>query len=361
LKNQQTDSRSSNKYAIIGGGLAGCFMAARLALAGQEVVLFDHPQPNSASKVAAGLFNVITGRFGAKSWLADTLLAKIDQFLQIPAFYSLKAFFHYQQIYRPFREVSEFNKWQNRTADERFQHLFELCESPIYEEQIINPHGGIKILPCGWLDIKAFLKALKKILIQDFGITYLETKIDFAQIDHQKRVINGDFGNTGFDHLIFCQGASTAENPFFSFLPIIPNKGELLTIHAPDLQLPFVLSKKVYLLPLGDQKFLTGSTYKNQFPHPHPTQEGKEEIRQILDQAIRVPYEVIGQQAGIRPTTKDRRPIAGTHPEYSHLHIVSGFGTKGVLLSPYISELMCDYLVNRENHIIKEAHISRFI
>ncbi|MCB0856012.1 MAG: FAD-binding protein, partial [Bacteroidetes bacterium] len=87
---------SVNKYAIIGGGLAGCLMAARLAMRGQEVVLIDHPQPNSPSKVAAGLFNVITGRFGAKSWLADTLLEELNQFLQIPAFLSLQPYVHYQ-------------------------------------------------------------------------------------------------------------------------------------------------------------------------------------------------------------------------------------------------------------------------
>ncbi|MEZ4851645.1 MAG: FAD-binding oxidoreductase [Bacteroidia bacterium] len=351
---------SVNKYAIIGGGLAGCLMAARLVMRGQEVVLIDHPQPNSASKVAAGLFNVITGRFGAKSWLADTLLEKLNQFLQIPAFLSLQPYVHYQKIYRPFREVAEFNKWQNRTADPRFQHLFELVENPVYEEQIINPHGGINILPCGWIDLKGFLKEMKRILTQNLGVNYFEALIDYEEIDHQKKCINSSFGHISFDHLIFCQGASTISNPFFSYLPIIPNKGELLTIHAPDLQLPFILSKKVYLIPLGEQYFLTGSTYQNQFSHTEPTEEGKAEICQFLDQAINVPYKIVEQQAGVRPTTKDRRPIAGTHPQFPYMHIVSGFGTKGVLLSPYISELMADLLVGTQNKLPEEVHISRF-
>ena len=351
---------SSNRYAIIGGGLAGSFMAARLALAGQEIILFDHPQPNSASNVAAGLFNVITGRFGAKSWLADTLLEKLGEFLQIPAFQSLQSFVHYHTIYRPFREVSEFNKWQNRTADDRFSHLFELKESPQFVDQIINPHGGIEILPCGWIDLRGFLTKMREILTQDLGVYLIEEKIDYQQIDLGQKYVHSASGKESFDHLIFCEGAGTVNNPFFQFLPIIPNKGELLIIHANDLNLPFVLSKKVYLIPLGDQLFLTGSTYKNQFPHPHPTEEGKAEIQQIIDLAIKVPYEIVDQKAGIRPTTKDRRPIAGTHPEKPFLHIVTGFGTKGVLLSPYISELMAEILVKGENNLHSEAKLNRF-
>jgi hypothetical protein len=35
--------------------------------------------------------------------------------------------------------------------------------------------------------------------------------------------------------------------------------------------------------------------------------------------------------AGVRPTVKDRRPLVGTHAEYSAIHILNGLGTREVL------------------------------
>ena len=66
--------QKTQQIAIIGGGLAGSFLALRLCLKGHSVYLFDEAISNSASRVAAGLFNVITGRYGAKSWEADFII-----------------------------------------------------------------------------------------------------------------------------------------------------------------------------------------------------------------------------------------------------------------------------------------------
>ena len=44
--------------------------------------------------------------------------------------------------------------------------------------------------------------------------------------------------------------------------------------------------------------------------------------------------------AGIRPTVKDRRPLIGTHYKYKQIHLLNGLGTRGVLLGPYLSDLL---------------------
>ncbi len=42
--------------------------------------------------------------------------------------------------------------------------------------------------------------------------------------------------------------------------------------------------------------------------------------------------------AGVRPTVKDRRPLIGTHPMHSQLHVLNGLGTRGVMLGPAMAK-----------------------
>jgi phage gpG-like protein len=42
--------------------------------------------------------------------------------------------------------------------------------------------------------------------------------------------------------------------------------------------------------------------------------------------------------AGVRPTV-NRRPLVGTHAEYSAIHILNGLGTRGVMLGPSMARL----------------------
>ena len=53
-------------YIIVGQGLAGSAVAVQLLRAGKKIVVFDRPESNKASHVAAGLFNPITGKKNGK-------------------------------------------------------------------------------------------------------------------------------------------------------------------------------------------------------------------------------------------------------------------------------------------------------
>lgn len=346
------------RFLIVGGGLAGSMLAARLCLKEQEVVLLDDRDPHAASAVAAGLFNVITGRFGAKSWMADALVPELRNFLEIPAFQKLKSFVHDSLIYRPFKTAEEYNKWTARSEEDAYKDWADFLSYPQYSDYIENPLGGIMIKQCGWLDIPHFLEKLQQILVDQFQLEIQYVAFEEAGLDLGKMTY-GDFGT--FDEIIFCSGYRSKDISLFSELPIIPNKGEVLLLEIPDLRIPFVLSKKVYLIPQGEQKFICGSTYKNQFDDPHPTQSGKEEICFHLEKALKVPYKVLEQRSGIRPTTPNRRPVLGTHPAHDHLHYFGGFGTKGVLLSPYFSKKMAEYVCGGKEDFLKEVSIGRYL
>jgi hypothetical protein len=49
--------------------------------------------------------------------------------------------------------------------------------------------------------------------------------------------------------------------------------------------------------------------------------------------------------AGVRPTVKDRRPLVGTHAEYSAIHILNGLGC-GVMLGPSMAKALYNAIEN---------------
>lgn len=323
-------------------------------------MLFDMPQAHQASTVAAGLFNVITGRYGAKTWQTELLLEELHAFLDTPELASLKQHVHFSPVYRPFKTVEEYNKMMGRMAIPEYAGLVDWVHEPLLSPRIQNELGGIRILPCGAVDTRGFLdEALR--LFQEFGGEFVEDKLEYNAISPQKGSIEHGTDKIEFDHLIFAEGYKMIENPFFQFVKLIPNKGEILIIESEALKLDFVVSRKVYLIPLGENKYLVGSSYTNGEMDPSPTSDAKTEIMGHLEKAINVPYKVVDQLAGIRPTTPNRRPILGTHPTYNNLHICNGYGTKGVLYMSWASKQLSNRILKGFDKIPYEADLRRFI
>lgn len=353
--------KGKQHIAILGGGLAGTFLALRLCQRGHQVTMLDDRHPQSASRAAAGLYNVITGRFGAKSWMADVLLPEIKSFFEEAERKPLAQFVHPDIIYRPFKTIEEYNKWTARSADPAYAHLVDFLEKPIYDDLIENPFGGIKILPCGWVETAAFIDAAHQFMEAKYAFHFVPQKIAYKQIDLGQRKIIRDGMSIRFDQMVFAEGHGLAENPFFPALKIIPNKGEVLLVEAEGWKLPFTLSKKIYMANREKNLYVVGSTYKNKFEHRNPTEEGREEIEFFLKKAIKQAYKVVDHWAGIRPTTSNRRPVMGTHPDYSWVHVLGGFGTKGILLGPYFSKLLVEKIEGGSPDVPDEASLERFL
>jgi glycine/D-amino acid oxidase-like deaminating enzyme len=331
---------------ILGGGLAGAAIAARLCEAGAQVLLFDAQHPDSASQVAAGLYNVVTGRFGAKTWMADLLLAELDAWMNTPLLEPLRSMRHPMEIYRPFPDPGAYNKWRSRAGQADFKQIVSFQETPRLPDLIENPHGGISILPCGWMEVGAFTEGLLSLLEARGQLRQVRSALSYDAIQLQERTLRFEGETISFGHLICCEGHRLLHNPWWGHVPIIPNKGEILILEADGWELPFILSRHVYLLPLGGGNYLAGSTYYNRFGDAQPSAEGRAEILGHLAEGFRGGYRVLEHRAGIRPTTPDRRPVAGTHPAYPWLHVLGGFGTKGVLSAPWLSRLLAARLLH---------------
>jgi glycine/D-amino acid oxidase-like deaminating enzyme len=68
-------SRSNDyDFLLVGHGVAGALLGWELRRRGHRVLVYDAPQPDSASNVAAGLMNPVAGKRFALSWRAAELL-----------------------------------------------------------------------------------------------------------------------------------------------------------------------------------------------------------------------------------------------------------------------------------------------
>src|SRR5690606_2789896 len=104
-------------------------------------------------------------------------------------------------------------------------------------------------------------------------------------------------------YIVFAEGFGLKKNPWFNHLPLNGNKGELLTIKAPDLKLDVILKSSVFIIPLGNDLCRVGATYNHEDKTLAPTPEAKTDMLLKLSKIINCPYEVIQHEAGIRPTT----------------------------------------------------------
>lgn len=349
---------TSNKvnYLIIGQGIAGSLLSYQLMKRGKTVFVVDKYDSNSSSNVAAGLFNPITGRRIVKTWKADLLLPFAETTYKALEEDLGIFFYHKKNIFKIFTSVKEQNDWISKSESPEFKnYVLPDGNYTLGNKSIPTVFGGFEITNSGFIDLVLLLKEYKQKLLTTGALA--EEVFDYADISVTDETVS--WKNIVADKIIFCEGYKAIHNPYFKDLPFVLTKGELLTIHAPDLALQKIVTKGVFLLPIGDHSYKVGSTYTWNEVDEIPTEKGKNDLLEKLDAILNCPYEVIDHQAGVRPTVKDRRPFIGMHPTYKNVGIFNGMGTKGALLAPYFAEHFTDHLEDG-TALDKEVDIKRF-
>ena len=78
-----------------------------------------------------------------------------------------------------------------------------------------------------------------------------------------------------------------------------------MTIRIPSLAyFDKIISKGVYILPLGNHLYFVGSTYNHTDLTDQLTEQGQSFLREKISDILSVDYEVIDSLAGVRPTVK---------------------------------------------------------
>jgi glycine oxidase len=343
-------------FLLIGQGLAGTALSFRLLEKKKKIVVLDLPEGNSSSRIAAGLYNPVTGKKMVRTWLADLLFPEIEPFYENIENLTGKKFLVKKNIFRPFLSVEEQNEWMGHSGDPLLHPYVEKIHTEQHYAEVNNPFGGVMLKKSGYLDINSLLDTFsdylikKEILLQEF---YDEDLLIITDKGIKYKEINAR-------GVIYCNGLGAMKSKFFSELPFAPVKGEIL-----DMQQEFypeeIINRGVFRISLPNGLQRVGSTYSWHDLDQGPTERGKNELLEKLDKLIFIDKKrVIHHKSGIRPATKDRRPFLGKHPAFESVYIFNGFGAKGVSLVPYFSKMMTEFLVESQE-IQKEVNISRCI
>lgn len=336
-------------YIIVGIGIAGVSFCEQLRAHDKIVVVFDNASQQS-STVAGGLYNPVVLKRFTSVWKSSEQLdvalpvyAKIEQRLNVKLDYKIP-------IYRKFASLEEQNDWFAASDKPLLSRYLSPKIIKNDNDAIDASFGFGEVLETGRVDVKTMIEAYKNDLLKEKSL--FETSFNYDDLQIQDDVVI--YQNITAKHIVFAEGSGIRQNPYFNYLPLVPAKGELLTIHAPDLKIDYVLKAGVFLIPLGDDLYSVGATYEWKDLSHETTNKAKEDLLKKLEKLINCTFKVVGQVAGIRPTVKDRRSLVGKHKKHKNLFVLNGLGTRGVMIGPYVAKQLYNFI---ENKVVLETEI----
>lgn len=341
-------------YIVVGIGLAGISFCEQLRAHNKSFVVFDNSSQTS-SVVAGGLYNPVVLKRFTGVWKSEEQLS-----LALPMYKALeetlKVKLDYKiPVYRKFASTEEQNNWFTASDNPLLSKYLSPKVVKNTNTYIDAPFGFGEVLETGRIDVKTLIKGYKSYLQEEELL--LEEPLDYNLLEfNSKEVV---YKSITAKYIVFAEGFGIRQNPLFKDLPLVPAKGELLIIHAPQLKIDYVLKSAAFLIPLGDDRYIVGATYEWKDLTNNTSVKAKEELLSKLEKLITCEFTVINQVAGIRPTVKDRRPLIGRHGEHKNVFVLNGLGTRGVMIGPYAAKKLFDF-IEFDKPLNRKIDINRF-
>ena len=332
---------------LLGQGLAGTVLHRTLRARGMRVLMVDAPRAGMASHVAAGMVNPVVLRRMVLSWRASEMLAIANAFYREMELDHDAAFWHPTRFAKIFSTAKEKAIWQLRAADEVGQFLIDEQLNDSALSALPQPFGHGQIMRACWLDVQKMLKAERQRMRDRGELLERTVGADEPRIDAH--------GVSIAEHkaplLVRCMGS-------FGHVPgLAPVRGEGLTVRIPGLRLSCIVHHGVFLLPVGEEVYRVGATYAWDDIWKGPSEEAREYLLARLGHLVGNEVEVLDHWAGVRPASKDRRPILGRTGAYEA--VFNGLGSRGVLLAPWCAQHLAAHLFDG-SALDPEVDASRF-
>lgn len=330
---------------IVGGGLAGCTLAWYLFFERIPFKIFSYSMPGESSTVAAGLWNPVATRRVNPGWKMKECMNELNYFSSRLEKKLKITLYHPSVTVHPFSHQEELEFWKKKTSQD--SDLSDIVSFNSYPDKKwkLQPeyyaYTPAVIQNTGWMDVKRFLEKT----IQFFSDQHMVRKEIFYY--NELNVYQNEFVYHGetYAAIVFCEGWNLRNNPYFSFIKLEPAKGEILelkSLHSDFSLGKHIINKSIFLLEKSPGKFICGSTFEWDSLNDEVTEKARNELLGKLKEVMKNEFVVTCQVAGVRPSTHDRRPFIGEHPEIKNMYVLNGLGTKGVFLIPH----MCREFVN---------------
>lgn len=345
------DAYTSKQYdfIVIGQGICGTFLSYYLHKAGCNFIVIDESLPHTATKVASGVINPVTGRRIVRTWMIEEIMpfavaayCEMEQLLgtQLIRQCNILDFHPTPQMHLAFNE---------RVAEESYLKIPEHPEQ--WRAYFEFPFGVGETNPCWLIDLHNLLQGWRTEL--KAADRLLEMPFDVAAF---KKVYDAEPNDTT---VLFCDGVAGFDNPWFQLLPYARNKGESIIAEIKELPATHIFKQGINIVPWQQDMFWIGSSFEWDFTDTLPSQAFRQKVEAQLQHWLKLPYTVVDHQASERPANLERRPFVGLHPQHKHIGILNGMGTKGCSLSPYFAHQFVSHLTHK-TPILPAADVQRF-
>lgn len=338
-------SDDSTPWLIVGQGLAGSVLALELTRRGERVFVADARLRGASSRVAAGVFNPVTGKRMQVTWQAALLWPLLERFYPEAEQLLGTRFFYALPNLRPLFTAEERALAEKQARSGALSPWMEVWDMLPWEpaEDVAAAFGVVAVPRSGFVEVMSFCHAVCGYL-QAQG-AYEEAHVDLSEIESAENGVR--WQDNAYKGVVWADGFAGALNPALKGLPLAPLKGEILRLASsqPPRQAGGVLNRAAYLAPRPDGTLWAGSTYEHQYTTDTPTEDAKASILERVARFYKPELTVLEHLAGIRPSVLDRRPILGPLPTLPGQYVFTGMGTKGVSLGPWMAKTFVDHLL----------------
>lgn len=326
-------------YIVVGLGIAGLTFCEQLEKNNKSFIVYDGGTVSS-TLVSAGVLNPVVLKRFTPVWNAKDHIETSRLFYTSISKKLDTSLLQEMSMLRIFKSIEEQNNWM--VASDKIElSSFLIPEIIKNKNSYINASFGFgKVNKSARIDPFVLINSYKKhlqnnnqFINENFDYTLLQ------EVDNQMF-----YKGVCARKIVFAEGVFAKDNPFFpKETPIrkekliIPNKGEYIIIKAPALNLTEMLKSSLFVIPLGNNTYKVGATYDREDTSFEITKNAKSNLVTKLTKIINCSFEVIDQVAGIRPTTRDRRPFLGTLKESDTKIFFNGLGTHGITSAPSLA------------------------
>lgn len=343
-------------YLIIGQGICGTWLSYYLLKENKSIIVIDKKNLQSASNVAGGLINPVTGRRVVTTWMADELMPFVwNEYNAIGN--DLNETFISQKNILVFPSAPDLQQ----AFKERMQQQNSYIQRPFLNKEALYAHFNFpfdvfEISPCYVVNMHAFLNNWRKHLQQ--RDIFIEEEFDENLLE-----INGDFiqyKNIQAKKIIYADGVQSAQSKYWKSLPFALNKGQVLIVQIDGLK-----NSNTYkfghttLIHLKNNLWWAGSSNELSFQTAEPTENFKASTVLLLKSVLKKQFKVTEHWSALRTATVERRPFVGFHPLHKNIGILNGMGSKGCSLAPWFAKELVQNIVTGKP-INASADLKRF-
>jgi hypothetical protein len=343
-------------FILIGQGVCGTWLSYYLLKGNKSIVVIDEKNLQSASNVASGLINPVTGRRVVTTWMANELLPFcFDEYKAIGSYLNVDAINQKNIIVFP--TVPDLHNAFETRIKEQNSYIQPVSVQKNELHNYFNfPFDVFEISPCYVVNMRELLNAhrkhlqVNKILIEDvFDESMLSFHNDFIQ-----------YKNIKAKKIIYANGINSSNSIYWKNLPFVQNKGQALIAEINNLNTSYSYKfGHLTLIHLKENLWWIGSSNELDFSTTEPTDDFKNKTYAALISILKIPFTIKEHWSSLRPATVERRPFVGIHPLHKQIGILNGMGSKGCSLAPWFAKEFAENIVH-EKRIDASVDVHRF-